>query len=124
MKNKAGLQRLDIIEAQHISELVQMKINGFLELAPKLPGEDYAEIFKEAYIELLFDGIFRLNNNEDPREKINNPIITPDVVDWYKKAAIALEEEEALRESYPYSPEAFFYGGAADFKEELMEDFE
>jgi len=33
-------------------------------------------------------------------------------------------EEEALREKYPYSPESFFYGGAADFKEELIEEFE
>ena len=28
-------------------------------------------------------------------------------------------EEESLRENYPNSPEAFFYGGAVDFKEEL-----
>jgi hypothetical protein len=100
MPNKAGLDRLNLAEAQHVCELVQVKIDSFLKMAPNLPGEDYEEVFKEAYIELLFDGIFRLNNDEDPREKINSPKITPEVVNWYKKAALALEEEEALREKY------------------------
>jgi uncharacterized protein (UPF0305 family) len=98
--NKAGLDSLDLTEAQRIGELVQVKIDSFLERAPNLLEEGYEEVFKEAYIELLFNAILRLNDNEDPREKINSPKITPEVVNWYKKAALALEEEEALREKY------------------------
>ena len=100
MTNKSGLDRLDLAEAQRIGELVQIKLDGFLKFSPDLAGEDYEHIFKEAFIELLFKGIFRLNNNEDPRIKINTPKITPEVVHWYKKAAHALEEEETLREKY------------------------
>jgi hypothetical protein len=98
--NKTGIDRLDLAEAQFVGELVQVKIDDFLRLAPNLPGTDYEEVFKEAYVELLFKGILKLNNNEDPRKKVNSPKITPKVVNWYKKAALALEEEEALREKY------------------------
>ena len=97
MTKKAGLDRLDLAEAQGIGELVQVKIDKFLEISSGLTGE-YEEFHKEAYISLLFDGILKMNDNEDPREKINSSEITPEVVSWFKKAALALEEEEALRE--------------------------
>ena len=100
MPQKSGLDRLDFAEAQRVGELVQVTPDRFLKLASNLPGGDYEQAFKEAYIELLFQRILRLNNKEDPRNKINSPEITPEVVDWFKKAALALEEEEALREKY------------------------
>jgi hypothetical protein len=100
MTNKSGLDRLDLAEAQRIGNLVEMKLDGFLKFSPELAGDDHEQVFKEAFIELLFNGVLRLNNNEDPRVKVNSPKITPEVVDWYKEVALALEEEETLREKY------------------------
>ncbi len=97
MTNKAGLDRLDFAEARGVGELVEVKIDKFLELSSGL-SDDYEELHKEAYVLLLYEGILKINDNEDPRKRINSSKITPEVVSWFKKAALALEEEEALRE--------------------------
>ncbi len=100
---KKWYEKLDFDEALRISEIV-----GYV------PGCEYAELdasclgfdvtvlihgpnpdpqLIEYYMNRLMIYILVINDEKDPiKEGINNPLITKEVLDWYKKASKLQEE--------------------------------
>ena len=58
-------------------EVLREEING------PVPDDDWFLVYCQA----LLTTIFIENGEEDPRVKINNPKITPDMVSWYRRAS-------------------------------------
>ena len=100
---KKWYEKLDLEEALRIAEMVGY-VSGcdYAEMDAGCLGFDVTVLIHgpnpdpqlvEYYINRLMIYIFAINDEEDPvKEGIKTPLITKEVLDWYKKASKLQEE--------------------------------